>query len=113
MNTTSNNSLGGYHASNRGHALAMIARTVWFIALVIIAILAVRFSFILFGANPANGFVNFIYDISYPFAHPFFGIFGYSVHYGLKRFEPASLVAMGVYALGAYLIVRLLSIPQD
>lgn len=96
----------------RNRGLAIAARAVWTIALVIVVLLAVRFVFILFGANPSNGFVNFIYNISYPFARPFFGIFGYSTHYGLKRVEPASLVAIGVYLIAAYLIVKVLTIPR-
>lgn len=92
--------------------LAILARLVWIIALVIISILAVRFLFILFGARSSNGFVDFIYSISYPLARPFFGIFGYNVHYGISRVEPASLVAIVVYAIGAYLLVRLLTINR-
>lgn len=96
----------------RNRGLVIAARAVWFVALVLVALLAVRFIFILFGANPSNGFVNFIYNVSYPFARPFFGIFGYSAHYGLKRVESASLVGIAVYLIAAYLIVRLLTIPR-
>ena len=88
------------------------ARIVWFIAGVIIAFLALRFVFILFGANQGNGFVNFIYSVSHPFAAPFFGIFSYRLHYGVSRFEIASLVGIAVYALIAWGIARLLTIRQ-
>jgi hypothetical protein len=88
------------------------ARIVWFIAGVLLVLLAFRFAFVLFGANPANGFVNFIYTVSHPFAAPFFGIFGYSISYGVSRVELSTLVAMAVYALVAYGIARLLTIRE-
>lgn len=99
--------------SNQGSPTVILARLVWAIASIIIAILAIRFFFILFGANQANGFVNFIYSISYPFAQPFFGVFGYHLHYGISRIEMASIVAIAIYALAAYLIGRLLTINHS
>lgn len=91
-----------------------VARVIWFIAGVIITLLALRFVFVLLGANQANGFVNFIYTLSYPFAAPFFGIFSYSAHYGIARFEGSTLVAMAIYALIARGLARLVTIrhPQ-
>jgi hypothetical protein len=86
------------------------ARVVWFIAGVILTILAIRFIFILLGANQNNGFVNFIYTISHPFAAPFFGIFGYTQTLGTAKVEWSTLVAMAVYALVAWGIARLLTI---
>ncbi len=91
------------------------ARIVWFIAGVLLVLLGFRFALVLLGANPANGFANFIYTASHPFAAPFFGLFGYSLRYGVSRFEVSTLVAMAVYALIAYGIVRLITIrkPQQ
>ncbi len=89
---------------------AVAARLVWFIAGVIIVLLAIRFLFILLGANQGNGFVDLIYNASYPFAAPFFGIFGYTLHYGISRFELSTLVAIGIYALIAWGIARLITI---
>ncbi|HET9098393.1 MAG TPA: hypothetical protein VFN51_02135 [Candidatus Saccharimonadales bacterium] len=88
----------------------VLARIIWFIAGVIIALLAFRFVFVLLGANSGNGFVDFIYNVSHPFAAPFFGIFSYNVRYGVSRFEFSSLVAMAVYALIAYGLARLVTI---
>lgn len=45
---------------------------------VIEAIIGLRFLFRILGANPLNGFVNFIYDVSTPLVAPFAGIFGQS-----------------------------------
>lgn len=86
------------------------SRLVWFIAGVLLVLLAFRFVFILAGANAGSGFVNFIYSVSHPFASPFFGIFSYSQNLGVAKFELSTLVAMAVYALVAYGIARLLTI---
>lgn len=86
------------------------ARLIWFIAGIIIALLALRFLFVLLGANKGNGFVDFIYAVSYPFAAPFFGIFNYSTRYGVSRFEVSTLVAMAIYALIAWGLARLVTI---
>jgi len=112
---TPNNNNNYPSNSNRqnGSIMVILARIVWLIAMVIIIILGIRFFFILFGANPANGFVNFIYSISYPLARPFFGIFNYKIDYGVSRVEIASLVAIAIYAIAAYLITRLLTIHRD
>jgi hypothetical protein len=90
----------------------ILARLVWLATSVVIVILAIRFIFILLGASSANGFVSFIYSISAPLARPFFGIFGYSLHYGIARFEAASLVAIAIYGIAGYLIGRLLTINR-
>lgn len=98
--------------SNSGGPNVILARLIWFAGAVVIAILLLRFLFILFGANAGNGFVNFIYDISYPLARPFFGIFNYHIHYGLARFEAASLIAIAIYGIAAALLARLLTINR-
>lgn len=89
------------------------ARVVWYIAGVLLTLLAFRFVLILLGANQSNGFANFIYSVSKPFAQPFFGLFGYRIDYGVSRVELSTLVAMAVYALVAFGIVKLLMIRRD
>ena len=90
----------------------IVARTVWLIAGIIIGLLALRFVLLLLGASTASPFVIFIYNISYPFAWPFFGMFGYKVEYGVSKVEISTLVAMAVYALIAGVIARLATIRQ-
>ncbi len=104
------NNSSQYTANSTG---VIVARLVWAVASIVIAVLAIRFFFILFGANQGNGFVNFIYSVSYPFAKPFFGVFGYHLHYGVSRIEMASIVAIAIYALAAYLLGRLLTISRS
>lgn len=83
--------------------------TVWVaLALVTVeAILAFRFGFLLGGANPGNGFVDFIYDISGPLVEPFEGIASTSAS-GDGVFDPATLTAMAVYLVGALLVMFLI-----
>ena len=88
------------------------ARVIWFIAGIIIALLAIRFILILLGASMGSTFVSFIYDLSYPFAVPFFGIFGYTLQYGVSRLELSTLVAIIIYALIAWGLVRLITIRR-
>ena len=76
-----------------------------FVALAVVETLLVfRLGLLLAKANATNGFVNFIYDISRPLAAPFQGIVSRS-----GNFEYASLIAMGVYAVAALLLVAGLS----
>jgi hypothetical protein len=85
---------------------------IWYIAGLLEILLAFRFVFALLGANPANGFANFIYSVSYPFVAPFFGLFGYTKQYGVSRFESYTLVAMLVYLVAAWLITRLFTLNR-
>lgn len=94
------------------HKRNVAVRVVWFIAGVINALLAIRFVLALLGANPASGFVNFIYDITYPLVAPFFGVFGYNAVLGNARFEFYTLLAMLIYSLLAFGIARLLTITR-
>ncbi len=66
--------------------------------------LAFRLAFQLGGANSTNGFVDFIYDVSYPFQAPFVGIANHSTS-GSTVFEPETVIAMGVWAAVTILLV--------
>lgn len=88
------------------------SNVVWFIASVLLILLAFRFVLMLLAANQENVFANFIYVLSYPFAAPFFGLFGYTIRYGVSQFELSTLVAIAVYALIAFGITRLINIRR-
>ena len=96
--------------STSGQGLA--ARIIWYIAGVLLALLAFRFVLALLGANPNNGFANFIYSVSHPFVAPFFSLFGYNLRYGVSRFETFTLVAVAVYAIVAYGLAQLVTINK-
>lgn len=62
------------------------------------ALLALRFALLAFGANRDSGFVDFIMDLSYPFAGPFFGVFTNRT-WDEGIIELNTLLAMGVWLL--------------
>jgi hypothetical protein len=75
---------------------------------VIETLLMFRFGFLLAGANPSNGFVDFIYDITGGMVEPFKNIISTSSVGDDGVFEPASLIALVVYAAVALLLTMLL-----
>jgi len=87
-------------------------RVVWFIAGFIMVVLALRFLFLLLGANQGNGFVDFIYNLGGFFAAPFDGIFSFAPSYGRSFFDINSLVAIALYGLIAWGIAKLLTLKN-
>jgi len=83
---------------------------IYFIFGLLNILLAFRFILKLTGASVSSSFVNFIYDSSRIFVLPFEGIFSRGsaeVMEATSIFEPATLVAIAVYALIAWGIVKL------
>lgn len=88
-------------------------RVVWFIAGLILILLAFRFILSLLGANRSNAFADIIYSVSQPFVSPFFSLFSYNNYeYGVSRFEVYTLFAMLVYAVLAWGISALLNLNR-
>lgn len=90
----------------------LAARIIWFIAGVILTLLAFRFVLILLGANRGNGFADFIFSTTNPLVAPFYGLFGYDLSYGVAKFEIYTLIAMAVYAIIAFGLARLVTINK-
>jgi hypothetical protein len=88
---------------------------VWYIVGFIEVLIGFRFILKLFGANPANAFVDFVYTVTGVLTAPFDNIFGVTtpeagdVH---SVFEPSILVAAVVYALIGWGIVKILDINR-
>lgn len=98
-----------HNASNSQTARNII----YFIFGILEILLGFRFVLKLLGANPASDFVSFIYAVTAPFVAPFTGIFRRGVTEGIETtsvLEPATIVAMIVYALVAWGIVKLVGI---
>ncbi|MGE5606154.1 MAG: YggT family protein [Bacteroidota bacterium] len=70
-------------------------------------LLGFRFILKLLGANPAAGFSSFIYRISYPLAAPFLNVFRI-IQISGSVFEWTTLLAMIVYSLIAWALIKLL-----
>jgi uncharacterized protein YggT (Ycf19 family) len=78
---------------------------IWYILGIIEVLLAFRIILKLLGASTQSGFTSFIYAISSPFALPFAGILGKTGISGMIL-EWSTLIAMAVYAIVAYGIVK-------
>ena len=98
-------------ASASGSVLA--ARIVSYLLGIIEVILAFRFALALLGANRSNDFAQLVFNLSYPFVQPFFGLFGYTPRYGASHLELYTLVAMAVYAIVAWGIISLIRLPRS
>jgi hypothetical protein len=87
------------------------AQLVWYVFGVIETLLLFRVVLKMLGANPVNPFVNLIYGLSEPFVAPFATIFTISA---ANQFvvEWSTFIALAVYAVIAYGIVRLIEIAH-
>ncbi len=86
-----------------------IAQTVYLIVGIVEALIIIRIALKLLAANSGVGFVHFIYGISSPLVAPFSGIFPTPVS-NANVLELSSLVAIAVYGLVAWGIVRMIAI---
>lgn len=96
-----------------------VKRLIYFLFGILEVLLAFRLIFKLAGASHGSYFVNLIYSLSGIFILPFLGIFRPATTTGVETtaiLEPATLVAMIVYAVLAWGIVafaRILSGKRD
>ena len=81
-------------------------QVVWYILGLIEVILAFRFVLKLLAANPSAGFSSFIYAVSYIFAAPFLNVFHATTVEGGGVFKWTTLLAMFVFFLIAWGIVK-------
>ncbi len=72
--------------------------------------LAIRFILKLFGANAANGFVNWVYEMSGSLLEPFREVFPTQVFHNTFVLEFSTIFAMVVYSIAALLIMSFLDI---
>jgi hypothetical protein len=90
-----------------------IVRTIGLVAIALLAVvetlLAFRLGFLAAAANPANDFVNFIYDATGWLVDPFEGIIANDAVGGGGVFEWATVIAMAVYFVATILFVILLT----
>jgi hypothetical protein len=101
-------------AAEKAANVGWLNSVVWFIAGLIIALLAIRFVLAMTGANPDAGFAELIYSVTSPFRAPFAGLFGAPITYegaaATARIEFEDLVAMAVYALVAWGLTKVFAL---
>lgn len=91
----------------RSRPLFRGVQAVWYLLGLVEIILALRFVLHLLAANAGAGFTQFIYAVSLPFVAPFQAVFPASGAQGFV-FEWTTLLAMAVYWLLAWGIIKLL-----
>lgn len=101
----------GVEASPKSTAI----NAIWFVYGFIAVLLGLRFILKLTGANSGAGFVSFVYAVSGFLSRPFDAIFGVSsarTETITSVFEPSILVAIVVYGLIAWGLVKLITINR-
>lgn len=106
LDTTQPHETTASYNSARTKPLFRLSQMVWYAFGLLEALLAIRFILKLLGANPEAGFTNLIYSLTYPFAEPFLGVFSQSAVSDVV-FEWTTLLAMAVYALVAWALIKL------
>lgn len=94
-------------AAGRRNTLFRVQQAIWLLLALSEGLLAIRFVLRLLGANPVAGFAQLIYGVTAPLVAPFTGLFGTPRFEG-SAFEFTTLVAMIVYALLAWVIVKVM-----
>jgi len=83
-----------------------VRRAIYLIVGLIEALLAIRFVLKALGANPDAGFAQLIYSLTAPLVAPFVGSFGTPQAASGAVLEVHTLIALVIYALVAWLLVR-------
>lgn len=99
-------SSGGGPPDSR-QALAKTTQIIWLVTGVLQALIGIRVLLRLLAANPQAGFAQLIYGITAVFLVPFTGLFDDPAANG-SVLELSSLVAMLVYALFAWGVIRVM-----
>jgi uncharacterized membrane protein len=99
-------------AAERRLGLFQVTRIVWTILGILEILLGMRFVLHLIAANPNSGFAAFIYGITGVFVAPFNGLIGTPASGG-STLEVTTLIAMAVYALFFWVVVRVIQIAAD
>ena len=102
-------------AYTRKKAIFRTYQAIWYVLGVVEVLLAFRVVLRLLGANPNSGFTAIIYALSGPLALPFRGVVRASALGGSSVMEWSTLIAMIVYAVIAYGLVKLFQLvkPTD
>jgi uncharacterized protein YggT (Ycf19 family) len=105
------NSMATHVVYTTERPLYKLTQFIWFLFYIVEVILLFRFVLQLIGANPSAAFTQFVYSLSHPFVAPFLSIVrSFQVETGV--IEWSTLIALFVYWVVAYVIVRLILIGR-
>ena len=96
-------------AAERRLRSALVTQIIWGVLCLLEILLGLRVMLKLIGANPDSGFAVFIYGITKPFLAPFTALVGTPTSGG-TILEVTTLIAMAVYALFFWVVVRVILI---
>ncbi|MCE5259439.1 MAG: YggT family protein [Chloroflexi bacterium] len=99
-------------AAEQRMGVSKVAQVIWILLGLLEILLGLRVVFKLIAANPDAGFATFIYGITKPFIAPFALLVGTPTAGG-SVFEFTTLIAMAVYALFVWIIVRLIMVGAN
>jgi len=99
-------------AAERRLAVFQVTRIIWTILGILEILLGIRFVLHLIAANPNSGFARFIYGLTNVFVVPFNGLVGTPMSDGVTL-EVTTLIAMVIYALFIWVVVRVINIAAD
>jgi len=99
-------------AAERRMQMYQLTRIIWTILGLLEIFLGIRFVLHLIGANAASGFAQFVYGVTGPFMAPFVGLVS-TPRTGATVFEVTALIAMAVYALLFWIVMRIMPIAVD
>jgi YggT family protein len=99
-------------AAERRLWLLQINRIMWTVLGILEILLGLRFMLKLIAANPNSGFAVFIYGITGVFTAPFNALVGTPTFEG-SILEVTTLIAMAVYALLFWILVRVIQVAAD
>jgi len=99
-------------AAERRMQMYQLTRIIWTILGLLEIFLGMRFVLHLIGANAASGFAQFVYGVTGPFMAPFVGLVS-TPQTGATVFEVTTLIAMAVYALFFWIIVRVIPLAAE
>ena len=84
-----------------------VSQIIWLLFGGLEALIGIRVILLLIGANPANGFTAFVYQLTQLFLWPFQSLIANPAFQNMTL-EVTSIIAMIVYALLGWLIVRMI-----
>jgi len=84
-----------------------VSQIIWLLFGGLEALIGIRVILLLIGANPANGFTAFIYQLTQLFLWPFQNLIANPTFQNMTL-EVTSIIAMIVYALLGWIIVRMI-----
>ena len=84
-----------------------VSQVIWLLFGGLEALIGIRVILLLIGANPANGFTAFVYQLTQFFLWPFQNLIANPTFQNMTL-EVTSIIAMIVYALLGWIIVRMI-----